>query len=170
MEGDGEQVEGRGAVAAGEIVEEFEQFGDGAAGGLLFMGGEEIGEVCGDAVVVAKGFGVVGVETERSQLGKEDPGEGGQEQGVEGPGIAGEHVAKIRDLAGAAKGRMVFARNGGNGYFLFSYWAISSVGQSACLTSRMSPVQVWDRPPSRRPLRDQGPSFYLYVKYKLIYQ
>ena len=38
--------------------------------------------------------------------------------------------------------------------------AVSSVGQSACLTSRMSPVRVWDRPPFYKPLSNQGLHFF----------
>ena len=46
--------------------------------------------------------------------------------------------------------------------------AVSSVGQSACLTSRMSPVRVWDRPPRYKPLSNQGLSsislFFLVIQ------
>lgn len=43
--------------------------------------------------------------------------------------------------------------------------AVSSVGQSACLTSRMSPVRVWDRPPFYKPLSNQGLYFLPLLKF-----
>ncbi len=78
VEGDAQKVEGGRVVAAGQKIEKLDGFGDWAAGCLGFVGREEVGPVCGDALVITKGLGVVGIEAECQHIGEEYPGQGGQ--------------------------------------------------------------------------------------------
>ena len=83
-----EQMKNGRVVAPGEIGEVFDQFYGGTTGGLVFLGREEKGEVPRDALVVAEGVVVVGVEPEVGDAGETERREQRDEGDIGEPGAA----------------------------------------------------------------------------------
>ena len=66
----------------------FDGFGEGASGGLFFVGREKEGPVLLDAQMVAKGLRVVGVEQVGAQIAEAEPGDQAEQAGVDRPDVA----------------------------------------------------------------------------------
>ena len=100
VDGDRKQVEGSRVVAANQEHEVFDGFGDGAARGLGFVGGEEEGPVLLDLQVIAERVGVVGVEQVGVQIAEAQRGNQAQAQCVGRPDGAREiHSPRMSRLS-----------------------------------------------------------------------